>query len=106
LQLIIIIIIIIIITEKARRENEETSNHSWTASPKGRCRSLECSQKIGREGLDAVRSNPCNRNYKTGGICRHVPSYWKAAEVIMIPKPGKPVNEVTSYRPILLLPIL
>jgi len=24
----------------------------------------------------------------------------------MIPKPGKPVNEVTSYRPISLLPIL
>ena len=37
---------------------------------------------------------------------KYVPSYWKAAEVIMIPKPGKPVNEVTSYRPISLLPIL
>jgi hypothetical protein len=36
----------------------------------------------------------------------YVPSYWKAAEVIVIPKPGKPVNEVTSYRPISLLPIL
>ena len=37
---------------------------------------------------------------------KYVPSYWKVAEVIMIPKPGKPVNEVTSYRPISLLPIL
>jgi hypothetical protein len=35
-----------------------------------------------------------------------VPSYWKAAEVIMIPKPGKPGTEVTSYRPISLLPVL
>jgi hypothetical protein len=23
--------------------NKETANHPWTASPKGRCRSLECS---------------------------------------------------------------
>jgi hypothetical protein len=23
-----------------------------------------------RKGLDAVRSSPCSRNYKTGGICR------------------------------------
>ena len=37
---------------------------------------------------------------------KYVPSYWKVAEVIMTPKPGKPVNEVTSYRPISLLPIL
>jgi hypothetical protein len=35
-----------------------------------------------------------------------VPSYWKAAEVIMIPKPGKSVAEVTSYRPIPLLPVV
>lgn len=37
---------------------------------------------------------------------KHVPDVWKFAEVIMIPKPGKPANEVTSYRPISLLPIL
>ena len=49
---------------KARSENEETTNHSWTASPKGRCRSLVCSQKIGRKGPDAVRSSPRSRNYK------------------------------------------
>ncbi|KMQ90158.1 reverse transcriptase [Lasius niger] len=34
------------------------------------------------------------------------PESWKVAEVIMIPKPGKPENEVTSYRPISLLPIM
>jgi hypothetical protein len=31
---------------------------------------------------------------------------WKVAEVIMIPKPGKPPNEKTSHRPISLLPIV
>jgi len=68
LLLLIIIIIIIIIklaprrTAKTRPENKETSNHSWTASPKSRCRSLVCPQKTGRKGLDAVRSNPCSRN--------------------------------------------
>ena len=34
------------------------------------------------------------------------PSYWKATEVIVIQKPGKPATEVTSYRPISLLPVL
>jgi hypothetical protein len=30
---------------------------------------------------------------------------WKFAQITMIPKPGKPANEVTSYSPISLLPI-
>jgi hypothetical protein len=37
---------------------------------------------------------------------KYVPSYWKTAEVFMIPKPRKPATEVTSYRPISLLPVL
>ena len=38
--------------------------------------------------------------------CSHFPSQWKIAQVITILKPGKPLNEVTSYRPISLLPVL
>lgn len=34
----------------------------------------------------------------------YVPSVWKVADVIMIPKPGKDPHEVSSYRPISLLP--
>ncbi|CAA9999210.1 unnamed protein product [Nesidiocoris tenuis] len=37
---------------------------------------------------------------------RYVPQLWKLAEVIMILKPGKPPEEVSSYRPISLLPVL
>lgn len=37
---------------------------------------------------------------------KHFPSLWKVAEIIMIPKPGKEPQEVTSYRPISLLPIM
>ena len=37
---------------------------------------------------------------------KYFPSYWKVAEVIMISKPGKDPHEVSSYRPISLLPIL
>lgn len=33
----------------------------------------------------------------------HFPSQWKCAEIVMIPKPKKPENEVKSYRPISLL---
>ena len=35
---------------------------------------------------------------------KHVPSIWKVAEVIMLPKPGKPPNEINSY--ISLLPFI
>lgn len=37
---------------------------------------------------------------------KYIPSIWKVAEIIMIPKPGKPPNDVKSYRPISLLPII
>ena len=37
---------------------------------------------------------------------KYVPMHWKVSEVIMIPKPGKNPNEVTSYRPIALLPLI
>jgi hypothetical protein len=50
--------------------NKETTNHTWTASPKGRFRPLLFSQKPGRKGLDAVTSSLCSRNYKPGGIYR------------------------------------
>jgi hypothetical protein len=37
---------------------------------------------------------------------QHMPSCWKVAEMIMLHKLGKPANEVKSYRPISLLPII
>lgn len=37
---------------------------------------------------------------------RYVPRHWKIAEVIVIPKPGKPTSDVSSYRPISLLPVM
>lgn len=37
---------------------------------------------------------------------QYVPLQWKVAEVIVIQKPGKPPNEIASYRPISLLPVM
>jgi hypothetical protein len=36
----------------------------------------------------------------------YIPVQWKYAQIIIIAKPGKPPTEITSYRPISLLPIL
>lgn len=36
----------------------------------------------------------------------YFPITWKFAQIIMIHKPGKPLNSATSYRPISLLPIM
>lgn len=36
----------------------------------------------------------------------YFPDLWKVSQIIMIPKPGKPGHEATSYRPISLLPIV
>lgn len=37
---------------------------------------------------------------------KHVPIQWKMAQIIMVLKPGKPANVVSSYRPISLMPVL
>jgi hypothetical protein len=36
----------------------------------------------------------------------YYPIQWKFAQIIVIPKPGKPETEITSYRPISLLPVV
>jgi hypothetical protein len=44
-------------------------------------------------------------NYNTRLRMSYYPNMWKFAQIIMIPKLGKPANEVNSYRPISLLPV-
>jgi hypothetical protein len=44
----------------------------------------------------------CNSVIRTG----YFPVQWKVAQIIMIPKPGKPPKEFISCRPISLLPIM
>jgi hypothetical protein len=35
----------------------------------------------------------------------YFPTHWKVAQIILIPKPGKPPHQLSSYRPVSLLPI-
>jgi hypothetical protein len=44
--------------------------------------------------------------YNTILSTQHFPSQWKLAEIIVLLKPQKPPTQVSSYRPISLLPIL
>ena len=47
-------------------------------------------------------TNICNDVLRLGVF----PDTWKVAQIIVIPKPSKPAEEITSYRPISLLPII
>jgi hypothetical protein len=47
-----------------------------------------------------------NRLINASFRLKYMPQVWKIAEVTMIPKPGNPLNEVTSQRPISLLPVV
>ena len=61
----------------------------------------EVLQKIPRKGIIIL-----THIFNAALRLKHVPDSWKVAEVIMILKPGKPPNDVKSYRPISLLPII
>jgi hypothetical protein len=66
---------------------------------------------------DPSASGNIERNAKKGivyltTICNAIirkgyfPSQWKLAQIIIIPKPCKPLEEFSTYRPISLLPVL
>ena len=61
----------------------------------------EILKKLPRKGISKI-TQLINAIFRL----KYVPVLWKTAEVIMIPKPGKPINEVKSYRPISLLPVI
>lgn len=58
-------------------------------------------QELPRKGLVML-------TYLLNGALRlkHVPKQWKLAKIIMIPKPGKPPEAPSSYRPISLLTVI
>ena len=55
----------------------------------------EVLKHLSRKGI-VMLTYICNAAFRL----KHVPDCWKVAEVIMLPKPGKPTNDIKSYRPI------
>ena len=56
--------------QKLDRKTRELLTIHGQHHPKADVDRLYVPRKQGGKGLDAVRSSPCSRNYKTGGICR------------------------------------
>lgn len=58
-------------------------------------------KELPRKGI-IFQAKLFNAIFRTG----HFPAIWKVSQVIMIPMPGKPVEETSSYRPISLTAVL
>jgi len=61
----------------------------------------EILKKLSEVGLSAI-TYIYNSILRTG----YFPGQWKVSQIVTILKPGKPAEDVKSYRPISLLPIL
>lgn len=86
-------------------------------TPKEIARTVKSMKKRKAPGLDLITNNiiaQCPKKvyvlltyiYNASIRLSYFPRIWKKAKIILIPKPGKPVNELTSYRPISLLSTL
>jgi hypothetical protein len=58
-------------------------------------------KQLPRKGVVKL-THPINASFRL----KYTPQVWKIVKVIMIPKPRKPVTEVTSHRLISLLPVV
>jgi hypothetical protein len=56
--------------------------------------------------LPIIGSKYLTQLFNTILLLNYFPTQWKVAQIILIPKPGKPPHDLFSYRPISLLPIV
>ena len=56
--------------QKLDRKTRKLLTINGQHHPKADVERLYVPRKKGRKVLDAVRSSPCSRNYKIGGLCR------------------------------------
>jgi hypothetical protein len=56
--------------------------------------------------LPIIRIKYVTKLFNTVFLKGYFPAQWKVAQIILILKPGKPPNELISYQPISLLPIV
>jgi hypothetical protein len=56
--------------------------------------------------LPTIATKYLTQIFNAALLTGYFPAQWKVAQIILILQPGKPPNELTSYRPISLLPIV
>lgn len=86
-------------------------NHITPVEVREEIKKLNCKKSPGYDCIDAKVVQSLSKKsiilltliFNSILRLNHFPTQWKCAEVVMICKPGKPENAVTSYRPISLL---
>ena len=88
-------------TTTAEVKNEINNNINPKKAPGFDLITGKVLQQIPRKAIIKI-TNLINAAFRL----QYVPRLWKVAEVIMIPKPGKPPHETACYRSISLLPVM
>lgn len=100
--------------EAVVNNDEETLSFTSVSELKREIRNLNSKKSPGYDLItgDLLKHLPhrgvvkLSRIFNAAINLTHVPSIWKLAEIVMIQKPGKPSENIASYRPISLLPLI
>lgn len=97
--------------KKLRRSNEDTQIRFSNNDIQRELKRMKSSKAIGPDGISPIMMKhlgPCGINFLTSMLntsfqLLQTPGVWKTAKIVPLPKPGKPQDQATSFRPISIL---